>query len=67
MHARVYFKKNLELHIYGCYESNGCLTGGGGERIFYLHISDRIMVWLGGRIWVRELGGRGVHVFRKTI
>ena len=39
---------------------------GGGRRIFYLQISDRIMVWLGGQnwrkarqtlFWVRELGG----------
>ena len=28
----VYFKKNLELHIQGCYEGNGCLTGLGGGR-----------------------------------
>ena len=27
--------------------------GGGGRRIFYLHIGDRIMVWLGGRIGER--------------
>jgi hypothetical protein len=26
---RVYFNKNLELHIEGWYESNGCWTGGG--------------------------------------
>ena len=34
---------------------------GGGSKDFYLHIGDRIMVWLGGRkarqtrFWVREL------------
>ena len=31
--SRVYFKKNLELHIQGCYEGNGCLTGRGGGGI----------------------------------
>ena len=40
--------------------------GVGGRRIIYLHIGDRIMVWLGWKIgerqrqtrfWVRELGG----------
>ena len=50
--GRVYFKKNLELHIQGCYEGNVCLTGG-GSKDFYPHIGDRIMVWLGGRIGKR--------------
>ena len=49
LQGKVYFKKNLELHIQGCYEGKVCLTGG-GRMIFYLHIGDRIMVWLGGRI-----------------
>ena len=30
----VYFKKNLELYTWGCYEGNGCLTQGGGSKDF---------------------------------
>jgi hypothetical protein len=65
---RVYFKKNLELHVWGCYEGNGYLTGGGGGGLkdFLPAYKGQNNGGVGGENWrkarqtrfcVRELGG----------